>query len=292
MINRRKRIRKTKKVNQYLSNKSNDEQANVLKLGNKKKDRNINIELSNLNLIPQKLDSKSTHIPQNNLMEADIIPKHPFSGLFIGQSGAGKTNTMIYIFNNFYKNYFDEIYVFGQTTKSDAMYKHFNDLKEDNIKTSNLESELDTLLDKMKSEAEKDGPENIDRRLVVIEDATSEAKLTNSKSFIKFYVQARHLNCSIVCNIHKIRSINRAARINAVALFLFKPSSSDFQIFVDEYRPPKITKKQFIEMLNYIFSPSDDMVKPFLYYNRNLPIDIAFRKGFHELVKPTNKTCF
>jgi len=282
MISKRRNNRKIKKVNSLfksIENKARDASARMPARAS------IDIDLSTVNLIPQKIDSKSTHIELSNLMKADIIPCHPFSGLFVGQSGAGKTNTMIYTFNNLYKNYFDEIHVLGQTVKTDAMYQHFNELKKDNIYSDNLESKCNELLNKFKNECEQKGVVNCPKRLIIIEDATSETKLINSNSFVKLYVQARHLNCSIVCNIHKIRSINRSARINAVALFLFKPGASDFQIFVEEYRPPHIDKKTFIEMLNYIFKKSPEMPKPFLYYNRNLDRNCCFRKGFHEIIE-------
>lgn len=287
MINRRKRERKKYKLlQQKIAREKEKEENNYIENNNCKKnvDRNINIDLSTLNLIPQKIESSSVDIKQNNLMTAGVIPAHPFSSLFIGMSGGGKTNCLIYMLNNYYKNYFHEIIVLGNTAKTDGMYEHLNDLDEENIYTDNLESECETLLNKIKNECENEGVVNCPRRMIILEDATSEKKLIFSKSFIKLFVQARHLNCSIICSIHKIRAIARAARINATCLFLFRPGKSDYDIFIEEYCPPYIEKNDFKKLLNHAFEKTDDIVKPFLYYNRTYDKDKQFRKGFHEIL--------
>lgn len=288
MNQRRKRERKEYKLLQQriAREKEEQEQNDIEIIGKhmKRQDRNINIDMATLNLIPQKINSESVEILQNNLMEQEVIPAHPFSALFIGMSGGGKTNTLVYMVNNFYRDYFDEIIVLGNTAKSDGMYMHLEGLEEDNIYTENLEEECANLLDDIKQECEDEGVVNCPRRLIILEDATSERKLIYSKSFIKLFVQARHLNVSILCSIHKIRAIARAARINATCLFLFRPVKSDYNVFIEEYCPPYIEKNDFKKLLNYAFTKTPDMVKPFLYYNRTYDKDRQFRKGFHEVL--------
>ena len=291
MYNRKRRQHKLEKLEHYEQSKK-ETAKNESKLSGpqqlrtkQKTPRDINIDISTLNLIPQKIESESVEIPQNNLMEAGIIPSHPFSGLFVGMSGSGKTNSMIYIMNNYYKNYFDEILVMGQTVKTDKMYDHLEGLEDERLYTKDLVGEARRLLDEIKDECEKEGVVNAPRRLIIIEDATSQRKLIQSPSFVKLFVQARHLNCSVVCNVHKLRAVARAARINAVALFIFKPVRSDFVQIVEEYCPPSVKKDDFIELLNYSFTPTEEMVKPFLYFNRNAKDGERFKKGFSEILR-------
>ena len=299
-MNRRKLNRKISKL-QYIDEENDrllsdfedefDEENinnnNIGKSKNRKKNknRNLDIDFSKINLIPQKINSSSVDIPISNLMQAEVIPAHPFSCLAVGMSGGGKTNTIVYMLNNFYKNYYDQIIVLGNTARTDGMYEHLYDLHDDDIYTDDLEGECKRLLNEIKDECENEGVTNCPRRCIILEDATSEKKLIYSKSFIKLFVQARHLNVSIICSIHKLRAIDRAARINATCIFMFSPVKSDYNIFIEEYCPPSYDKNDFKQMLNYAFKKTEDMPKPFLYYNRSYDdLKNQFRRGFHEIL--------
>jgi len=241
-------------------------------------------------LIPQKISSSSTEIPITSLMKEDIIPSHPFSALFVGKSGSGKTNCLIYMINNFYRKYFERIVVIGQTVKSDGMYENFDeDIKEEDIISDNLVSECSRILDERQSEVEEKGVVNCPRMLVILEDATSERKLMASQSFMKLFVQLRHLGSSIICCAHKLRGIPRVCRLNAVGLFVFTLDRSDEKILIDEYCPRILKKNEFADMLKYIWTRTKDFPRPFLYYNRTLDEPIAYRKGFSEIMEIGNE---
>ena len=240
-------------------------------------------------LIPQKIESSSTQIPITSLMKEDIIPTHPFSTLFVGKSGSGKTNCLIYMINNFYKKYFERIVVIGQTVKSDGMYENFDeDIKEEDIISDNLVSECKRVLDERQAEVEEKGVVNCPRMLVILEDATSERKLMSSQSFMKLFVQLRHLGSSIICCAHKLRAIPRVCRLNAVGLFVFPLDRSDEKILIDEYCPRILKKQDFANMLKYIWTRTKNFQRPFLYYNRTLDEPIAYRKGFSEIMEIGN----
>ena len=80
-----------------------------------KQDENI------LKIIPYK--TNKSKIKLNAMMEADIIPRHASSVVFSGRSGSGKSNLMVNLLtrNQFYKGYFDLIFLFSPTARSDDL---------------------------------------------------------------------------------------------------------------------------------------------------------------------------
>ena len=252
------------------------------KAGNKYEVRDYPVET----LIPQKIESSSTQIPINSLMKEDIIPVHPFSALFVGKSGSGKSNCLIYMINNFYRKYFERIVVIGQTVKSDGMYENFDEnIADEDIISDDLVSECKRILDERQSEVESKGVVNCPRMLVILEDATSERKLMASQSFMKLFVQLRHLGASVICCAHKLRAIPRVCRLNAVALCVYILDRSDEKILIDEYCPRSLKKNDFADMLKYVWTRTKEFQRPFLYYNRTLDEPIAYRKGFSEIME-------
>jgi len=237
-------------------------------------------------LIPQKIESDSVQIPINSLMKEDIIPRHPFSSIFVGKSGSGKSNALIYMINNFYRKYFERIIVIGATVKTDDMYSHFDeDIDEGDLISDNLVSECKRLLDERQAECEENGPTNCPRWLVILEDCTSERKLQHSQSFTKLFVQLRHMNASVICCAHKLRAIPRVCRLNSTALCVFPLDRGDTKILIDEYCARILDKKSFGEMLKYVWTRTEEFQRPFLYYNRTLDEPIAYRKGFSEVME-------
>lgn len=235
-------------------------------------------------LVPQKIDSGSTHIPLNSLMKQDIIPKHPFSMLLVGKSGSGKSNCLIWTLNELYKKYFERIVVIGATVKSDEMYDAIDETIDDKDKISdNLVSECRRVLEERQAEVESKGVTNCSRMLVILEDCTSERKLQASQAFTKLFVQLRHLGASVICCAHKLRAIPRVCRLNAVALLVFPLDRSDTKILIEEYCSMYLNKKEFAGLLKHCWEPTDEFVRPFLYYNRTLPQKVSFRKGFSEI---------
>lgn len=238
-------------------------------------------------LNPQKLNSSSTDIPKTTLMKENIIPAHPFSMLLVGESGSGKTNSLIWTLNNLYKKYFERIVLIGQTCKSDGMYKNLDEkVHDDDIHTEDLAEKCSMVLKERLDEVQDaGGPEKAQRMLIILEDASSESKLMNSKAFVKLFVQLRHLGCSVVCMAHKLRIIPRLCRLNAVALCVFNCSRSDEKILIDEYCPRSCTKKGFAQLLKAVWTPDEEMQRPFLYFNRTLPESVAYRRGWSQVAR-------
>ncbi len=238
-------------------------------------------------LVPQKLNSSSTDIPQTTLMKENVIPAHPFSMLLVGESGSGKTNSLLWTLNHLYKKYFERLILIGQTVRSDGMYKNLDEKVDDeDIHTEDLAEKCTMVLKERLDEVqEAGGPEKASRMLIILEDASSESKLMSSKAFTKLFVQLRHLGCSVVTMCHKLRIIPRLCRLNAVALCVFNCSRSDEKILIDEYCPRKCSKKGFADLLKTVWTSDDEMQRPFLYFNRTLPEEIAYRRGWSQIMR-------
>ena len=72
------------------------------------------------------LKTKKSDLPQSPFMEADIINRFPSLTLCIGKSGSGKSNVMANMLTKkeFMKDFFDDIYLFSPTAKSDDIVEH------------------------------------------------------------------------------------------------------------------------------------------------------------------------
>lgn len=234
-----------------------------------------------ISLIPKKIESKSTKFHKNSFMEQGIVLSHPFSLLFVGQSGSGKTNTAVWMLNNMYKKYFHSIIILSPTGKCDLMLAS---LPEARIITTNLIQETKDLMDKRRTLCERIGVAKVPRLLVIFEDVSSQRKLIASEDFTRAFVALRHYGCSTIAMSHKLKAINRMARINTNGLIIFPSTNSELQQLLDEYTPASTTKKEFIQMIKYAWQPEEHMERPFLFIDFRATIKKRFRKGFHQIM--------
>jgi len=236
----------------------------------------------------QKMPSCSTNFPTNEFMQKNIIPRFPFSLMVVGQSGSGKTNLIMNLFKNkdMYKDYFDEIILFAATGMSDDLFRHLG-IDDDHIIEQNMTKELKHLIAKLDEEAKTKGPENMKKRCIIFEDATSEKKLQNSEDFGACWVRNRHDAYSVVGSVHKYKGLHRTCRLNAAHKIIFPTDLSDVALIVEDCCPSGMTKKQFTKAIEFAFTPEKDvpgMSHPFLYINGKAPENIRFRKTFSKLI--------
>lgn len=235
-------------------------------------------------LIPTKIESKSTQIPINSFMKAGIIPPHPSSMCLIGQSGSGKSNTLVWMINTLYSNYFDEIIILSATGETDTMFKQIK-TKKLRIITRDLLEEAEKLVDFRQKICEAKGVQRVSRMLVIFEDVSSQKKLMNSVPFLQAYVQLRHLGCSVISCAHKLRILPRMCRINSNALIMFPSNLSEKKILIEEYCPNGLTSAQFSRLIDHAWTPDEKIERPFLFINFKADNNERFRKGFHQILK-------
>jgi hypothetical protein len=216
--------------------------------------------------------------------EVDL--KHPFSLAVYGMTGSGKTVAVLNLLTNphMYGEYFDEMYLFSATGKSDDSFDALR-LKKKNIITDQMIPKLKKIIDSQKKEVERKGVDKAKKVCVIFEDLTSNRKLMNSPDFIKAFVQNRHLSMSTICACHKFKALLRTARMNANHHWLFPCSESEVSAIVDEHQPPELKKAEFVGLIQHAFEATEEQQRPFLWINLKVPTNIRFRKSMEEILE-------
>jgi hypothetical protein len=103
------------------------------------------------------LPTKATKISSPPLME-EVDLKHPFSLAVYGMTGSGKTVAVLNLLTNpqMYGEYFDEVYLFSATGKSDDSFDAL-ELPKGNVYTDKMISQLHKIIERQKKAVERKG---------------------------------------------------------------------------------------------------------------------------------------
>lgn len=221
-------------------------------------------------------------------MRNENFPGFPTCSVFVGMPGSGKTNTLIYMLLHaeFWYGFFDEIYFFGPTVKSDKLYERVK-LPDDHIinEVDEMLPKLSEIINKQQGEVERD-KKKAPKLLVVFEDITSFFyKIQNKTEFHRLYVQIRHLKGSVVSMVHKYKSFNRTCRMSSRHLLVWECNKSEREQLYHDFGPPQLTMKDWFEMMDEALTPSKDCPKPFFYINMSQPVTTRFRRCFTEVLE-------
>lgn len=261
-------------------------------------------------ILPFKTDKSL--IEQRRIMEEGIIPRHSSSVIFNGKTGSGKTNLMVSLLcrPEFYgkklddeafneerekakgrssmerkpTHYFDRIFLFSPTAQGgddlvDNLRKYAG-LAENDIYTTFDETTLAEIVENQKSFIENNGITKSDRILIVLDDIQSCEKFLRSPTILKIFIQCRHLNISTWIGSQVFNKIPRACRLQASSLMVFAASKSEELRLVEEYCPPRYTKKEFTEIFNHC---TEEMFS-FMHINMKVPVKQRFRKNLDEIL--------
>lgn len=227
----------------------------------------------------KKYNVEAQDIAINSMMKQNIIPSHPFRCLASGGSGSGKTMLILNLLKrkNFFKNYFDVIFLFSPTAGKDQTQQMLN------IPESNVESELDEkgvdhlkyIFDVQQKYIEKNGIGKSDKILIIFDDIISSEKFLNSATYKKVLIQGRHSNISSITLTQKFHAIPRTLRLQMTDIFFFPSSNSEIERLVDEFTPAGKSKKDFQKLVNIATSKQYN----FLYINMKSPPEKRYRKN-------------
>lgn len=252
------------------------------KSSNKKLRENNNIKINGIDI--QKIDSDSTKVKTNPLMELNIIPRYPSSTVLIGPSGAGKSTVLLNMFLNtdMFKNFFkkDNIYLFTQSALTDDMFNKLK-LEKKNIFADDLPENLEKVFNRRRKQAESKGVENIEPVCYIFEDVSLERELLKDKIFQFLFVACRHFGISVFCCCHKFKSLPRVARLQISNMFLFPCALADIQQIVEDCTPIGMDKRDFLERIRFALQKTEEHPRPFLYLNKS---DRPLRKTFNTYI--------
>jgi hypothetical protein len=228
-------------------------------------------------------------IKQRPMMEADIIPRHASSVIFNGRSGSGKSNLLINLLTRpcFYgpqkegeKSYFDLIFLFSPTAHGGDDLVQFLNLPPKRIDTTLDTKKLDHILETQQKLIETKGLLKSPKILIIFDDCQSDAKFLSTKSFLRCFIQCRHLNISTFLCGQRFNKTPKACRLQANNIFFFPASDGEIDLMVDEYTPANMTKKKFKEIIQFA---TEDRYN-FLHINLRVKDEERFRKNLDEII--------
>lgn len=233
------------------------------------------------------------NILQRPLMEADIIPRHPSAVIFNGKSGSGKSNLLVNLISRpemFGKTdksdkkskYFDIVFLFSPTANGGDDLVRFLDIPKKRIFTDFDKKKLDKILDLQDSVVKDKGLDKSPKMLVIFEDIQSDAKFMNTKSFLRCFIQGRHMNISTFLCGQSWTLTPRKCRLQANNIFFFPGANSEVDILLQEFCPPHTSKKQFLQMVKYCTTDPYH----FMHINMRKPPTERFRHNLKEIVNP------
>jgi len=228
-------------------------------------------------------------IKQRPMMKADIIPRHASSVIFNGRSGSGKSNLLINLLTRpeFYgpkkegeKSYFDLIFLFSPTAHGGDDLVQFLNLPPRRIDTTLDTKKLDHILSTQQHIIETKGLLKSPKILIIFDDCQSDAKFLSTKSFLRCFIQCRHLNISTFLCGQRFNKTPKACRLQANNIFFFPASDGEIDLMVDEYTPANMTKKKFKEIIQFATKERYN----FLHINLRCKDEERFRKNLDEMI--------
>jgi len=235
------------------------------------------------------LKTKKSDLPQSPFMEAEIINKFPSLTLCIGRSGSGKSNVVgnMLTKKEFMKDFFDEIYLFSPTAKSDDLVEHLK-LKDDHIIEKLDESaitKLNKIVDDNTEKIKKNGIEATAKNskiLILCDDCISEKVFIKSNILARLATAGRHALISTIISSQSYTRVPRVIRLQTQGLIVFPSSNDEIELLAEDLCPAGMSRKDFLELIKFATSERYS----FLFVNNMCknPKE-KFRKKFSEIIE-------
>lgn len=239
-------------------------------------------------IVVKKIKTAKSSLPQTAFMDAEIINKYPSLTLVVGKSGSGKSNVLVHMLTKeqFMGSFFDEIYLFSPTAKSDDLVEHLH------LKDSNIIDKLDYgaveklsgIIDKQDALIKKKGIRGVaqdNKVLIVCDDCISEKVFIKSDILSRLATAGRHSLISTVILSQSYTKVPRVIRLQAQGLILFPSSNDELELLNQDLCPANTTKKEFMSLIRYATKEPYS----FLYVNHHVKNqDERFRKNFDKII--------
>lgn len=226
-----------------------------------------------------------SEIPEH--MKNGNFPGFPSTTLIVGPPGRGKTNLLMNLLKNpkMWNGFFDKIYAYGPTVKSDKLYKTIK-LQSQNIcdDVKKIIPDLEQKLDEQTKLVESN-PNTAPKVLFLFEDMTSFFNTVQHKpAFHRCYTQVRHVKGASVTMVHKYHAFHRTPRTSSQHIIIFETNQADLKHLYEEFGPRCLNLGQFMLMANFALQPTEDNPKPFFYINTTVEERIRYRRCFTHII--------
>ena len=166
--------------------------------------------------------------PYDHMMEV------PFRAMMVGPSGAGKGVTLTSLILDAYRGVFEAgIHIWSHSIHVDSSWLPVRKYIEEQgfdpkeyLHEVFRESDLERVLDEQKrvvSYMKSKGNLNLPSMLLAFDDVLDDAKLMRgSRQLTVLFQRGRHLGCSCVVSVQKLRVVNPVVRINSTDDIIFR----------------------------------------------------------------------
>jgi len=232
----------------------------------------------------EKIETAKNNIPlRANMKDGTLLP-FPFSLIFSGRSGSGKTNLLINLLTNpkMYGKYFHYMMVFSPTAKIDDLYKSLK-IPDENLKTTFEPADLEHIIKMRMEQVKKKGIDKVaqgSRLLIIFDDTIANQNFLKSKEALEMFTLLRHYLVSVIILTQKYNKIPPAQRDNASGLFIFPSNRNEVELMKDELCPPFLDKKTFEKVVDYATNEKYS----FLFINNKADNEQRYRKNLTEVI--------
>lgn len=206
------------------------------------------------------------------------------SVLICGKSGSGKSTLLANLITDdrFYNGWFDKIFLFSPTANGDDVQRALKIPKK--YVFTNLEEApqlLEVILSSQQSKLDGGNKAHkVDQFAIIFDDVIGDTRFMGDKTFTQCFYQVRHVNCTtFICTQH-FKRVPRVCRLQANFIHYFQGSQSEVDTLTEEFAPPNMTKKGFMQLVQKATS------KPFSFLTINMKRgwDLRFRENLSTII--------
>jgi hypothetical protein len=239
-------------------------------------------------IVVKKIKTAKSQLPQTAFMNAEIINKFPSLTVIVGKSGSGKSNVLVHMLTKkqFLGDFFDKIYLFSPTAKSDDLVEHLQ-LDDDNIIDKldiSAVRKLEEIIQSQDAKIKARGIKSVGKDskvLIICDDVISEKVFIKSDILSRLATAGRHSLISTIILTQSYTKVPRVIRLQAQGLILFPSSNDELELLNQDLCPPNTSKKEFMSLIRYATKEPYS----FLYVNHHVKNqEEKFRKNFGEII--------
>jgi len=251
----------------------------------KRKLTSVDVSIEPIKTAKDKIKQPDLAKEENNM----VIPPLGSSVLICGKSGSGKSTLLarLLIEKQFYKGFFDKMFLFSPTANGDDVQKKlgippehvFTDLEE-------APEMLEMILTSQKEQLENAPAHKVPQYAIIFDDVIGDITFMNSREFTQCFYQVRHVCCTTFLCTQHFKRVPRVCRLQANFIMFFQGSMSEVETLVEEFCPPNMSKRDFSTIVCDATRP-EEKGKPnyeFLTINMKVGWELRFRKKLNELI--------